>query len=75
MTDTDPEIRRQKILKRRRTIGVAIMVVAPILMLFALKSFNMSWSTAIFLNVLCWSVVLLRWRLREGTWPWQPHRR
>ncbi|MCV7003623.1 hypothetical protein [Mycolicibacterium alvei] len=74
MTDADPELRRQKLLKRRRTIGITIMVVAPILMLLALKSFNMSWSTAIFLNILCWSVVLFRWRLREGTWPWQLYR-
>lgn len=51
------------------------MVISPILLLFALKSFGMSWSTAIFLNLLCWTVVLIRWRLREGAWPWQHYRR
>lgn len=50
-------------------------MISPILMLFALKSFGMSWSTAIFLNVLCWTIVLIRWRLREGTWPWHQYRR
>ncbi|WP_454232470.1 hypothetical protein [Mycolicibacterium fortuitum] len=75
MANLDSEMRRQKILKRRRTIGTSILVISPILMLFALKSFGMSWSTAIFLNVLCWTIVLIRWRLREGTWPWHQYRR
>ncbi|WP_301155360.1 hypothetical protein [Mycolicibacterium fortuitum] len=75
MANPDSDMRRQRILKRRRTIGAGIMVISPILLLFALKSFGMSWSTAIFLDLLCWTVVLIRWRLREGAWPWQHYRR
>lgn len=75
MANPDSDMRRQRILKRRRTIGAGIMVISPILLLFALKSFGMSWSTAIFLNLLCWTVVLIRWRLWEGAWPRQHYRR
>lgn len=75
MTNPDFELRRQRNLKRRRTAGVVFMVVVPVLMVFALKSFGLPWSGAIWINFLCWTVVLVRWRMREGVWPWQLDRR
>lgn len=75
VANSDFEMRRQKIMKRRRTVGMSILLVAPVLMVFALKSFGLPWSGAIWINFLCWTVVIVRWRMREGAWPWQSFRR
>ncbi|GAS90014.1 uncharacterized protein RMCB_4110 [Mycolicibacterium brisbanense] len=62
---------------RQRRVRVArfvMLVVAPVVIFLAMLSFGMQWTAALWLSALVFTVVFVRWRLKEGTWPWQPPR-
>jgi len=60
--------------RRARIAGVLLLVVAPVLIFLALLSFHMTWGAAATVAVLAFAIAFGRWRLREGSWPWQPPR-
>jgi hypothetical protein len=39
-----------------------------------MKSFGMTWISAVGISAIVIAIAFGRWRLKEGTWPWQPPR-
>ena len=70
MTNDFEAIRRRRV----RIAGFILLVVAPLLIFLALLSFNMTWGSAATVAALAFAIAFGRWRLKEGTWPWQPPR-
>ena len=70
MTNDFEAIRRRRV----RIAGFILLVVAPLLIFLALLSFNMTWGAAATVAALAFAIAFGRWRLKEGTWPWQPPR-
>ena len=61
--------------RRVRIAGFIMLVVAPVVICLAMLSFGMTWISAVAISALAFAIAFGRWRLKEGTWPWQPPRR
>ncbi|RPA64808.1 hypothetical protein EF294_06770 [Gordonia oryzae] len=70
MTNDFDAVRR----RRGRIAGFLLLIVAPPLLFLALLSFHMTWGAAATICVLAFVFAFGRWRLKEGSWPWQPPR-
>ena len=55
-------------------VRFVLLVVAPLVIFLALLSFGMDWIVALTFSVIAFAITFVRWRLREGTWPWEPQR-
>jgi len=60
--------------RRVRAARFVLLVVAPLVIFLALLSFGMDWIVALALSAIAFAITFVRWRLREGTWPWEPPR-
>ncbi|MEE6167703.1 MULTISPECIES: hypothetical protein [unclassified Mycolicibacterium] len=70
MTEDFEAVRRRRV----RVASFVMLVVAPVVIFLAMMSFGMQWTSALWLSVLAFTITFVRWRLKEGTWPWQPPR-
>lgn len=60
--------------RRVRAVRFVLLVVAPLAIFLVLLSFGMDWIVALAFSVIAFAITFVRWRLREGAWPWEPPR-